>query len=109
MTKEPPQEGLISWNRHEWAPASSLSPAAHPNARFCVNINQCPVLDKEFTNPNGVPISGILFGGRRSQTVPLVYQCFNWNHGVFTGTFSINIIPYKIHDIIYIEYIQDQQ
>jgi len=85
MTKDAPTEGLIGWNRHEMA-SGSLTPAAHPNARFCVAIDQCPVLDAEFTNPNGVPISGILFGGRRSTTIPLVYQCFDWNHGVFTGS-----------------------
>lgn len=73
MTKEPPSESMIAWNRHEWD-QSSAYPAAHPNARFCVGIDQCPVLDPEFSNPNGVPISGILFGGRRSTTTPLVYQ-----------------------------------
>jgi len=85
MSREPPSEGLIGWNRHEVS-SSSLTPAAHPNARFCVGIEQCPVLDAEYANPNGVPISGILFGGRRSTTIPLVYQCFDWNHGVFTGS-----------------------
>jgi len=85
MSKEPPNEAMIGWNRHEWGP-HSLTPAAHANARFCVSIEQCPVLDADYNNPQGVPISGILFGGRRSTTVPLVYECMNWNHGVFTGS-----------------------
>jgi len=84
MTRDPPSEA-ISWTRQEWGPAS-LATAAHPNARFCVSIKQCPTLDVNYENPKGVPISAILFGGRRSTTVPLVFQSFDWNHGVFLGS-----------------------
>lgn len=84
MTRDPPTEA-ISWTRQEWGPAS-LATAAHPNARFCVSIKQCPTLDVNCENPKGVPISAILFGGRRSTTVPLVFQSFDWNHGVFLGS-----------------------
>lgn len=84
MTKESPKS-LSTWNRQEWGP-ESISKAAHPNSRFCVPASQCPVMDPAWENPNGVPISGILFGGRRSQTVPLVFQARNWEHGVFVGS-----------------------
>jgi len=84
MTRDPPHSA-IAWTRQEWS-AETLSNAAHPNSRFCVPITQCPMLDKDWNNPNGVPISGILFGGRRSTTIPLVYQTFNWKHGVFAGS-----------------------
>ncbi|MEK7399737.1 MAG: phosphoenolpyruvate carboxykinase domain-containing protein, partial [Candidatus Poribacteria bacterium] len=59
--------------------------AAHPNSRFTVSIYQCPNLSKEFDNPKGVPISAIIFGGRRSKLMPLVVESFNWQHGVFSG------------------------
>lgn len=62
-----------SWLRTEWHP-DQLVDAAHPNARFTVPVTQCPVLDPNWEDPKGVPISGIIFGGRRSSTVPLVYQ-----------------------------------
>jgi len=84
MTKDSPKS-LSTWNRQEWGP-ESISKAAHPNSRFCVPASQCPVMDPAWENPNGVPISGILFGGRRSQTVPLVFQARNWEHGVFVGS-----------------------
>jgi len=84
MTEEAPKS-LISWTRQEWGP-ESMAPAAHPNARFCTPLNQCPVMDKEWQNPDGVPISAILLGGRRSQSVPLVFQSFDWEHGVFLGS-----------------------
>jgi len=84
MSKELPKS-LSSWNRQEWGP-DSMVPAAHPNSRFCVSASQCPVIDPDWENPNGVPIDGIIFGGRRSTTVPLVYQARDWEHGVFIGS-----------------------
>jgi phosphoenolpyruvate carboxykinase (GTP) len=78
-------EGTINWKNKVHDPSTG-EPCAHPNARFTAPAAQCPVIDKEWENPSGVPISAILFGGRRPGTVPLVYQSFGWNHGVFLGS-----------------------
>ncbi len=75
-------ENLLDWQGNLWQPGSK-APAAHPNSRFTVDIRQCPTLSPEADNPQGVPISAVIFGGRRSGTWPLVLQCFNWQHGVF--------------------------
>ncbi len=83
MDKTPPSN-LISWRGVPYDPTAGL-PAAHPNSRFTVRSSQCPAYDKEAENPYGVPLSAILFGGRRSGTVPLVTEAFSWAHGVFMG------------------------
>jgi len=82
-TECPP--GTINWKNKIHDPASG-EPVAHPNARFTAPASQCPSIDPDWENPSGVPISAILFGGRRPSTVPLVFQAFSWNHGVFLGS-----------------------
>lgn len=83
MTSKPPISA-ISWLNQAWTPQSKEK-AAHPNSRFTVSAHQCPVIDPEWENPQGVPIEAILFGGRRNSTIPLVCESFDWKHGVFFG------------------------
>jgi len=84
LTDTPP-EGLTDWKGRPWSPESG-EPAAHPNARFAVPAGQCPVIADEWEDPAGVPISAILFGGRRASAVPLVTEAFDWEHGVFLAS-----------------------
>jgi len=94
MTEEPPAH-LTDWKGRDWTPtgldadgntlASAGEPSSHPNSRFCTPITQCPIIADEYFEPVGVPISAILFGGRRKTTIPLVTQSRDWQHGVFMG------------------------
>jgi len=84
MTDEPPAK-CIDWKGQEWTPGCGRA-AAHPNARFTVPAGQCPAIDSNWEDPKGVPISAILFGGRRPGVIPLVHQSFSWKHGVFIGS-----------------------
>ena len=84
MTQDKPAH-LTDWKRHDWTPESE-TPAAHPNARFTAPASQDPAIAPEWESPQGVPISAILFGGRRSSVIPLVTEAFDWQHGVFLGS-----------------------
>ncbi len=85
LDKNPP-EHAIDWKGNPWNGKTSKENGAHPNSRFTAPAVNCPCISPEFNNPNGVPISAIVFGGRRAKTAPLVYQSFDWNHGVFVGS-----------------------
>ena len=84
LTEEPP-EGLTDWKGRPWSKELG-EPAAHPNARFACPAGQCPAIAEEWQDPKGVPISAILFGGRRASAVPLVTEAFDWEHGVFMAS-----------------------
>jgi phosphoenolpyruvate carboxykinase (GTP) len=83
MTSQPPAH-VTDWKGRDWTPDSG-EPSSHPNSRFCTPIRNCPILAREYDDPHGVPISAILFGGRRKTTIPLVTESRDWTHGTFMG------------------------
>ena len=84
MTPEPPPR-LVDWRGRSWEPGSP-DKASNPNARYTTPASQCPIIDPDWENPDGVPVSAFIFGGRRSSVVPLIHEAFNWTHGVFLGS-----------------------
>lgn len=85
LEKDIPQDLKITdWLGKEW-PRGSTTPSSHPNSRFCTPCKNCPIMDPAWEDPEGVPIDAILFGGRRPEGIPLVYEALNWNHGVYMG------------------------
>ncbi|WMJ22370.1 phosphoenolpyruvate carboxykinase (GTP) [Paludicola sp. MB14-C6] len=85
LDKNPPANA-VDWLGQPWNGKESTEKGAHPNSRFTAPARNCPCISSEFNNPKGVPVSAMIFGGRRAKTAPLVYQSFNWNHGVFVGS-----------------------
>ncbi len=85
LDKNPP-EHAVDWKGNPWNGKTSSEKGAHPNSRFTASAKNCPCISPEFENPAGVPISAIVFGGRRAKTAPLVYQSRDWEHGVFVGS-----------------------
>jgi phosphoenolpyruvate carboxykinase (GTP) len=85
LDKNPP-ENALDWRGNPWNGKTAGTPGAHPNSRFTAPAVNCPCISPEFENPDGVPISAIIFGGRRAKTAPLVYQSRDWTHGVFVGS-----------------------
>ncbi|MDR2654611.1 MAG: phosphoenolpyruvate carboxykinase (GTP) [Oscillospiraceae bacterium] len=85
LDKNPPKKA-IDWLGQPWDGSTASAKGAHPNSRFTAPAKNCPCISPEFDNPAGVPVSAIIFGGRRAKTAPLVYQSFDWQHGVFVGS-----------------------
>ncbi len=85
LNKTPP-ENAIDWKGRPWSGSTAAEKAAHPNSRFTAPAKNCPCVSPKFDDPEGVPISAMIFGGRRAKTAPLVYQSRDWNHGVFVGS-----------------------
>ena len=85
LDKNPP-ENAIDWKGNPWSGSSATEKAAHPNSRFTAPAKNCPCVSPKFDDPEGVPISAMIFGGRRAKTAPLVYQSRDWKHGVFVGS-----------------------
>ena len=85
LDKNPPEDA-INWKGEPWNGKESTEKGAHPNSRFTAPAKNCPCISGEFDNPDGVPLSAIIFGGRRAKTAPLVYQSFDWKHGTFVGS-----------------------
>ena len=85
LDKNPP-EHAVDWKGNPWNGKTSTEKGAHPNSRFTAPAKNCPCISPEFENPAGVPISALVFGGRRAKTAPLVYQSRDWEHGVFVGS-----------------------